>query len=108
MALTSEVTATSSHVTSLPLGDVNVVVVTDVHSWVAGHNPDHEPYLNADYGTVLSFYETLQRTASSMGKDVFFVNNGDFLHGTGLSLQPDRLTPILERMPFSALNFGQS
>ena len=91
---------------TLPFGDVNVLVVTDVHSWVAGHNQEHEPYLNVDYGTVLSFYETLQGKANEMGKDLFFVMNGDFMDGTGLSLEVDQLFPILERMPFSALNMG--
>mmetsp|Transcript_25940 Transcript_25940/g.61054 ORF Transcript_25940/g.61054 Transcript_25940/m.61054 type:complete len:159 (+) Transcript_25940:3-479(+) len=100
------VASSSRAITSLPLNDVNIVIVTDVHSWVAGHSLDHEPYLNVDYGTLLSFFETLQHSAAAKNKDLFFVNNGDILHGTGLSLQPDRLTPILERMPFSALNLG--
>ena len=34
------------------------------------------------------------------------MDNGDFVHGTGLSLQPERLFSILERMLFSAMNMG--
>jgi len=101
--------------TSLPLllQDINIVVVTDVHSWVAGHGR-HEPKYDADYGDVLSFYQHLQRqvtasSSSSSGKsrDVYFVMNGDFVDGTGLSaVPPSHLVPILERMPFDAVNMG--
>jgi hypothetical protein len=52
----------------LPLGAINVVVLTDVHSWIAGHG-SHEPVDNADYGDVLSFYERLQQQAPE--KDSF-------------------------------------
>ena len=38
----------------LVLQDVNILIVTDVHSWVAGRS-EHDPYLDADYGDVLSF-----------------------------------------------------
>jgi len=90
----------------LPLSDINVVVLTDVHSWVAGHGR-HEPHFNADYGDVLSFYKRLEFYTSSIEKDLFFVNNGDFMDGTGLSTNPpDRLIPIIERMPFDAFNLG--
>ena len=43
----------------LPFGDINVLAVTDVHAWVAGHAP-HEPLYDADYGDILSFYERVQ------------------------------------------------
>ena len=89
---------------NLPLGAINVVVLTDVHSWVAGHG-NHELVDNADYGDVLSFYERLQRQAPD--KDFFLVNDGDFMDGTGLSTYPPtHLTPILERMPWDAFNMG--
>ena len=92
--------------TTLPLGDINIVAVTDVHSWVAGHGRK-EPHLNADYGDVMSFYQHLTDAANDQGKDVFFVMNGDFVDGTGLStIPPDHLTPILEQMPFHAVNMG--
>jgi len=90
----------------LPLGDINVVAVTDVHSWVAGHSR-HEPFLDADYGDVLSFYQELEEAANKVGKDVFFVMNGDMVDGTGLStVPPEQLLPIIETMPFSAVNMG--
>lgn len=93
--------------TTLPLGDVNVMVVTDVHSWVAGHAP-HEPALNADYGTVLSFYQHVHDlVVGSSDGNLFFVMNGDFTDGTGLgTAPPDHLIPILERMPWSAVTVG--
>jgi 2',3'-cyclic-nucleotide 2'-phosphodiesterase (5'-nucleotidase family) len=92
----------------LPLGDINVVVVTDVHSWVAGHARHGEPF-DADYGDVVSFYRRLQShpTLLTEARDLFFVMNGDFMDGTGLSTIPPRhLTPILRQMPWDAVNMG--
>ena len=76
---------------NLPLGDVNIVVLTDTHSWVGGHNEQHEPFLNVDYGHVVSFVELLKEKEPD--KDIFFVMNGDFVDGTGLSVPypPTRL-----------------
>ena len=86
----------------LPFGDINVLVVTDVHSWVAGHGA-HESE-DADYGDVVSFYERLNNNSSS---DTWFVMNGDFMDGTGLSTYPPvKLESILMKMPWDALNFG--
>ena len=88
--------------TPLTFGDINIVAVTDVHSWVAGHGK-HEPALDADYGDVLSFVQELREKHPN----VYFVMNGDFVDGTGLStVPPEHLTPILEQMPFSAINMG--
>lgn len=96
-------TATESNV-NLPFGDVNVVVLTDVHSWVGGHGA-HEPGLDANYGNILSFYERLKELEPN--RDIFFVMNGDFMDGTGLSTDPPtHLTPILRFMPWDALNIG--
>ena len=54
----------------LPWNDVNLLIVTDVHSWVAGHaHPDHTPLLDADYGHVLSLYEHLSAAAAASGRD---------------------------------------
>lgn len=66
----------------LPLGDLNVVVLTDVHSWVGGHG-NKEPTLNADYGHVLSFYQRLKDHCMESGRDVWLLNNGDWIDGTG-------------------------
>lgn len=71
----------SASLDELPWGDVNVMVVTDVHSWIGGHI--HESEHNADYGDVLSFYEHLKAYSQKHGYDLWFVNNGDWLHGTG-------------------------
>jgi 5''-nucleotidase/2'',3''-cyclic phosphodiesterase and related esterases len=87
------------------LQDINFLVVTDVHSWVAGH--PHNESLNADYGDVFSFYERLKNRSMEEEKDLFFVMNGDFMDGTGLSTYPpEYLTPILQQMPWDALNIG--
>lgn len=90
----------------VPIGDVNVLVVTDVHSWVAGRSP-HNELLDADYGDVLSFYARLKAQLASVKKDLFFVMNGDFMDGTGLSTNPPvQLTSIIQQMPWDAVNIG--
>jgi 2',3'-cyclic-nucleotide 2'-phosphodiesterase (5'-nucleotidase family) len=116
----------------LPWGDVNVVIVTDVHSWIGGH-ARHAPALllahhrdknqsntttisspaatlqNVDYGNVLSFYQHLQDYAVATKRNLFFVMNGDFVHGTGLTEfpKPHHLTSLLqEHMPWDAINIG--
>jgi 2',3'-cyclic-nucleotide 2'-phosphodiesterase (5'-nucleotidase family) len=94
------------HHVNLPFGDVNILVVTDVHSWIAGH-ARHEVNTDADYGDILSFYQHLKRHADIMKKDLFFVMNGDFMDGTGLStVPPIHLTPLLEQMPWDVVNLG--
>mmetsp|Transcript_8693 Transcript_8693/g.10163 ORF Transcript_8693/g.10163 Transcript_8693/m.10163 type:complete len:691 (+) Transcript_8693:147-2219(+) len=99
---------------NLPFGDINVVVLTDVHSWVGGHRRQ-EPYYDADLGDVLSLWENLKKHCDEYDRDIFFVNNGDFVHGTGLSQMgvgdepgnyPGFLIPILEKMPYDAVNCG--
>lgn len=108
-----KVLATSPYDITLPLGEINVVVVTDVHSWVGGHG-FHEPNSTADYGTVISFVERLRErvAATSINNttnhDVWFVMNGDWIDGTGLAMNgdPSKLIPILERMPYDAMNVG--
>jgi hypothetical protein len=96
----------------LPFGDINVLVLTDVHSWVAGHGRQ-EPRFDADYGDVLSFYQRLRRYTNQEGKDLFFVSNGDWVHGTGLNPVTEEggadgsfLVPILQKMPWDAINCG--
>jgi len=89
----------------LVLQDINILVVTDVHSWVGGH--PHNDTLNADYGSLLSFYQGLHRKAQTENKDLFFVMNGDFMDGTGLTTNPPKyLIPILSMMPWDAINIG--
>ena len=89
----------------LPWNDVNILIVTDVHSWVSGH--PHEPALDADYGHVLSLHERLSSMAAAEGRDLFLVQNGDLNDGTGFSRKPPAaLVPLLQRMPFDALTTG--
>eukprot|EP00977_Amphora_coffeiformis_P010023 scaffold2353_cov167-Amphora_coffeaeformis.AAC.14 len=91
----------------LPVGDINILVVTDTHSWVGGHG-DKEAPLDADYGDVVSFFRQLQQSPSFVNRDLFFVMNGDWIDGTGLALDgdPSYLVPILEKMPWDAVNVG--
>jgi hypothetical protein len=91
----------------LPFGDINVLVLTDVHSWVGGHHRQ-EPHYDADYGDVLSFYEQLYAHCQEQGQDLWFVSNGDWVHGTGLDApdDPSSLVPILQKMPWDAVNCG--
>jgi len=92
---------------SLPLGDMNLLVLTDVHSWIGGHQR-HESQMNADYGDVLSLYQRLKdEIRRKYRKDFFMVMNGDFMDGTGLSTTPpEYLTPLLATMPFAIINLG--
>jgi len=120
----------------IPWNDINIVVVTDVHSWIgrrkrrrgkyvpstgtSNHtaiNPDvgsDGVALTADYGDVLSFYRHLQELVRRHNqhpkhrqRDLWFVMNGDFVDGTGLStIPPNHLTPLLQHMPWDAVNVG--
>jgi hypothetical protein len=93
---------------TLPLGDLSVVSLTDVHSWVGGHKYK-QPDLNADYGSVLSFLVRLRQYCSENRIPVFFVSNGDWIDGTALALNGDasHLIPLLEKMNvWDALNVG--
>jgi 2',3'-cyclic-nucleotide 2'-phosphodiesterase (5'-nucleotidase family) len=90
---------------SLPLNDINILVVTDVHAWI-GSRKRHEPQWDADYGHVISFYERM-KTNQFRDKNLLFLMNGDFVDGTGLSSNPpELLTPILQKMPWDALTIG--
>jgi len=98
-------TVESTSAAPLVLQDINLIVVTDVHSWVAGHK--HNNTLDANYGDVVSFYERLRDRSVVEKKDLFFVMNGDFIDGTGFSTYPpEHLTPILQKMPWDVLNIG--
>jgi 2',3'-cyclic-nucleotide 2'-phosphodiesterase (5'-nucleotidase family) len=99
-------TALASVEPNLPFGDINVVVVTDVHSFVGGHR--HDPTANANYGDVVSFYEHLKEYCDAQGQDLWFVMNGDWIHGTGLAMDgnAENLMPILNRMPWDAMTLG--
>ena len=137
----SSTSSSSSYETiNLPWGDINIVVVTDVHSWI-GRTSTAETIkksmktslvedetdqidfqtLNVDYGDVVSFWRHLQDDVNQQQqqrqhqqqqqqrplRDIFFVMNGDFMDGTGLStIPPKHLLPILQKMPWDALNVG--
>ena len=92
---------------TLPFGDINVLVLTDVHSWLGGHK-GHDPNLDANYGDVVSFHERLKSFCEKSNKDYWFVTNGDWIDGTGLSMDgdPSHIIPLLEKMPWDILNTG--
>lgn len=69
-------TTTTTTTTGLPMGDINVLVVTDIHGWIAGQHARHEPELNVDFGDLVSLYERLQACASDGGGDWFLLFNG--------------------------------
>lgn len=92
----------------LPFSDINILVVSDVHSFVGGH--PHEPDRNADYGDLFSFHERLKEHCEAEGKgDLFLFNNGDWLHGTGLAMDGNatNLLPIVNAMPWDSLTMGR-
>ena len=105
--------------------DINIVHITDVHSYVSGHrhgensastgwdapfHPVDTAVQDADYADLLSFIEHLKETARGLGKDLWFVNTGDVVDGTGISnLTPvngANLLPLLQALPFDAVTIG--
>ena len=97
--------------------DVNLLAVTDVHSWVAGGDkqpvagtPPASHSLTASFGDLVSFVERARAAARVAGKDIFLLDNGDVIDGTGLSNTANdhcsHLLPLLREVPFDALNCG--
>ena len=96
----------------LPFNDANMMVLTDVHSWISGH-AKHEAQLDADYGDVLSFYQQIEKhvarnqNTQQQQQDLYLVNNGDMVHGSVLGVDPPvLLLPIIQKMPFDLINLG--
>lgn len=109
----------------LRLGDINIIHVTDVHSYISGHRHnesrvstgygvswyeiDTAPQ-DADYADLLSFVEHMKSQAQAQGKDLWVVNSGDVVDGTAISnLTPvngANLLPLLQQMPFDAVTIG--
>lgn len=103
--------SSSVAVTKVEFRDVNILVVTDTHSWLAGHiHTDQLPIANATIGNITSFVTTMKSHASLAGKDVFFFDNGDVVDGTGLSnaspINGQELFPLLMEIPFDAMAVG--
>ena len=61
---------------------VNLLHLTDVHSFIAGNR--HEG-IDSDYGDLLSFIGHMHDLADERGVDLFVVNTGDIVDGTGMS-----------------------
>ena len=109
----------------LILGDINIIHVTDVHSYISGHRHGESTVStgygdqwrrvvtatqDADYADLLSFIEHMKQRAVEEQRDLWVVNSGDVLDGTGISnLSPvngANLLPLLQQMPFDAVAIG--
>jgi len=115
--LLSLLAGASSATTAVELKDINLIITTDTHGWVASHShSDNDPLLTANYGDVASFVSHVKDQAINSGRgDVFFVNNGDHVEGSGLSdatlytsakIHGAELFPIISQMPFDVLTIG--
>lgn len=86
---------------------VNLLHLTDVHSFIAGNR--HEG-IDSDYGDLLSFIGHMHDLADERGVDLFVVNTGDIVDGTGMSdatpIAGEFLTPILQMIPYDAMTIG--
>ena len=93
---------------TVKLGDVNMLITTDLHSWIEGR--PHDAHLNASLAHVVSVLDHLRSIAYAQSRDVFFFDNGDINDGTGLSATaPDHvafLSPVLQTVRYDALNIG--
>ena len=101
LAPPSSPSSSSPPLPSAPLTfrDINVLAVTDVHSWIGGHNREavYTPQpLTGTFGHLVSFVTRAKAVAARTGKDVFLVDNGDVVDGTGLSnIAADHCTELL-------------
>ena len=110
---------------ALRWGDINIVSITDVHSYISGHrhgdatvNAGWEPGYgiiptapqDADYADLLAFIEHMKASAAAQGRDLFVFNSGDVLDGTGISnLSPvngEEVLPLVRAIPFDAVTIG--
>ena len=99
---------------ALQLSDVNLFVVTDVHSFISSHLHDDglcgAKRCDADFGHLVSFMEHVREAADAEKKDVFMFDNGDVVDGTGLStatkIDGSAVFPLLTALPLDALNCG--
>mmetsp|Transcript_12917 Transcript_12917/g.31415 ORF Transcript_12917/g.31415 Transcript_12917/m.31415 type:complete len:849 (-) Transcript_12917:68-2614(-) len=118
---------------TLPIGDINILAISDAHSFVGGH--PHEIDRNADYGDLLSFHARLKQyieeqnnlvenddndnnaaggnnntdtKESSRKSDLWLINNGDWIHGTGLAMDGNAtaLLPIITAIPWDVMTLG--
>ena len=93
---------------TLNLGEVNMLITTDLHSWIEGRS--HDAHLNASLAHVVSALDHLRTAAAAQNRDVFFFDNGDINDGTGLSATaPDHvdfLSPVMQTARYDALNIG--
>ena len=66
--------------------DVNILAVTDVHGWLAGGDrwSASSPPSSGTFGDLVSLTARARDAAKQQGKDVFLVDNGDVVDGTGV------------------------
>jgi hypothetical protein len=88
----------------LPMGDINILYISDMHGWVASHSV-HEPHFDADLGDILSFYEHVKAHCDDLGNDLFLVANGDFAGGTAFPF--GTVLEFLQRLPIDVLTLGE-
>ena len=87
----------------LPMGDINILYLTDLHGWVASHAV-HEPHFDADLGDIVSFYNHVRAHCDSKGKDLFFIANGDFSGGTAFPFET--MIDIIQHVPLDVITLG--
>lgn len=71
----------------LELGDLNLLITTDIHGHMAGHpklSPP-EPNYSGDWGHWASFASKMRIKAHSEGRDLLLLDVGDLHDGTGLA-----------------------
>ena len=56
------------------LSDINLMVTTDMHSWVSGR--PHEPQLNASIADMVTLVDNVRALARKQMQDVFLFDNG--------------------------------
>jgi hypothetical protein len=90
----------------LSFADINLMVVSDVHAFVGGH--PHEEDRNADFGDLLSFHQRLKEYCNNNQQELFLLNNGNWVHGTGLAMDGNAssLLPIMKSIPWDGINLG--
>lgn len=86
---------------------INFLQLTDVHSFIVGNR--HEG-IDSDHGDLRSFISHMRDLANERGIDLFVVNIGDIVDGTGMSdatpVPGEFLTPILQMIPYDAITIG--
>lgn len=96
-----------------PVGDFNLLILTDLHGWLGGHRYNKNEYgqwgdkksvSDATYGDIYSIYTNYKKQYEARGKPLYLVMNGDFYNGTGLAQNAKQLAELVAKMPFDAFS----